>query len=238
MMEGDVVSVFLISVVFVGSLYLWAFVDGKKYLTANRNHPAIIKKRAISATLATIVLLCVFSWTIGVSPIISALGLSLPSRHPCPTTLLLHVLLSVASGVVLTLALFLGPLVMEIADTVSEASDRVPSQSPNHHKELVSIIAKNVSDFLSTCLFDPLFLRAQIVAPIAEEICYRLLPILLLSSTWSCSQLIWITPLFFGMAHLHHVFSLILLEGVPWHSAILSSRLCLPFLSFPCLFSL
>eukprot|EP00045_Choanoeca_perplexa_P001748 m.21452 g.21452 ORF g.21452 m.21452 type:complete len:261 (-) comp11144_c0_seq1:11-793(-) len=52
----------------------------------------------------------------------------------------------------------------------------------------------------------PLFWRNFVVAPITEEWIFRCCSIPLLAAAYGASAAVWMSPLFFGLAHLHHYF--------------------------------
>jgi prenyl protein peptidase len=56
-------------------------------------------------------------------------------------------------------------------------------------------------------------LRNYIIGPITEEIVFRACLITSLDDTWSPTKTIFITPLYFGVAHLHHAYEEYLREG-------------------------
>ncbi|CAG0897442.1 unnamed protein product [Darwinula stevensoni] len=59
-----------------------------------------------------------------------------------------------------------------------------------------------------------IFARNYIVSPFSEEFVYRACLVPLLKDCFTMNQLIFVTPLFFGISHLHHMYELVQ-EGVP-----------------------
>lgn len=92
--------------------------------------------------------------------------------------------------VLLTVILFLGPLVMDSLEGGLLSSRRPPTAA--------------------------LAIRNLLAAPVTEELCFRsgLVSFLLLSGT-SPTRCIWLSPLLFGVAHLHHAYDLVKHEGWP-----------------------
>lgn len=102
----------------------------------------------------------------------------------------------------LTMFLFLGPLV-------------VKSQS----KTLVVWLSK---DFWLENLTSIYSLRDHVIAPLSEEITFRASLIPLLVQCVSPLKAVFISPMFFGVAHLHHIVGLVQM-GVPFKRAALIS---------------
>ncbi|KAI9489545.1 hypothetical protein BDB00DRAFT_607547 [Zychaea mexicana] len=167
--------------IYVAGFYL--FLD-EKNAKLSRNHPVIIRNRIKSVTLASIVA-AILVWLIVPFAslnysIFQALGLSLPSSVP--------ELVALTGPVVLTTILFLGPLVQLFFE------QSLPFQSNFDFGRDV----KNV--FLSL-----LGQRNYVVAPMTEEFVFRACMIAILyHAGWSLTSLVYISPMFFGLAHLHH----------------------------------
>lgn len=102
----------------------------------------------------------------------------------------------------LTICLFLGPLCLQIWNGVWRIYI-APSYWINSCKDLI-------------------WIRNHIVAPLSEEFTYRacMMPVLLLK--FSTTTTIMITPLFFGVAHLHHMVERIR-SGIDKRTAIIIS---------------
>ena len=60
-----------------------------------------------------------------------------------------------------------------------------------------------------------------VIAPITEETVYRACLVPLLYKFFSAKQLIYITPIFFGTAHIHHLYHKIIVEKKPWMVSLL-----------------
>ena len=122
-----------------------------------------------------------------------------------------------------TLLLYLGPIIqgsIEIWHTASQ-QQRNRQQQSSSSSSVFTTLRIGVVAFCKTTyktVFHPvvigvihggptrwIYLRNLIIAPFTEEFVFRacLVPILQ-STTLSNTQVCWITPLFFGVAHFHH----------------------------------
>eukprot|EP00002_Diphylleia_rotans_P026089 TRINITY_DN5187_c0_g1_i2.p1 TRINITY_DN5187_c0_g1~~TRINITY_DN5187_c0_g1_i2.p1 ORF type:complete len:236 (+),score=31.90 TRINITY_DN5187_c0_g1_i2:57-764(+) len=164
---------------FVVSLYAWNLTGRPQY---DRNHPIQVKRRLKSVAAA-----CFLS---PIYLIFVSTRSSFESDQPSPTLATWlglstsKLIESVVLSLFLTATAFLGPLCLE---------DKLPTPS-----NLRRIQLSQFSDIF--------FLRNVIVAPIAEEFVYRgcLVP-LLWSAGFTFNQIVFWCPLFFGVAHLHHI---------------------------------
>ncbi|KAK4301065.1 hypothetical protein Pmani_026771 [Petrolisthes manimaculis] len=170
---------FFLSVLYVGSLYIWKE-------TQRRDDPTTIKKRCISVFFMTVVSPFFVIWfgSNDSEEVTLWTRMGLRWEGLVPALLL---------PMILTCILFLGPIV----------------QSHVGQTNLLQSL------YSSVCLyFDPLYWyntsqnpiwwRNQVVAPFSEEFTFRacMLPILL--QCVSPGRAVFIAPLFFGVAHLHH----------------------------------
>eukprot|EP00127_Corallochytrium_limacisporum_P002235 Clim_evm23s109 gene=Clim_evmTU23s109 len=97
-------------------------------------------------------------------------------------------------------ALFLGPLVQLILD---EGSLWDNADLPNNEQELYICI------------------RNVITAPFAEEWVFRGIMLhTLVHDGFDLSQACYIAPLFFGFAHVHHVYEKVYVDKTTWHQAL------------------
>lgn len=171
---------FLVST--ITPILLAAFYVGSLYVWSNRHdrdHPDTIKRRFISAAFVTI-----FSPTFvlffGSPNLLAKFSLS-------------HILglrlegLFAASvyPVLLTVILFLGPTVVLFTDA------RFTSFFS------LDVWKQNFQDWI--------WWRNQIVAPFSEEFTFRACMIPILLGYYTPNQAVLISPLFFGVAHLHHM---------------------------------
>lgn len=164
------------SVMYVGSLYIWRSSTKAK----SRDHPDVIKRRFVSVALVcfTVPLLLLMVATKSESAQANSIFCWLGIRFwgLIPAFIL---------PLVLTMVLFLGPLSLHYLDGVFS----------------LYLEAK----YWTNSIKNFVWLRNHIVAPLSEEFIFRacMLPLLLpsLGVTWS----IMLCPLFFGVAHFHHM---------------------------------
>jgi len=145
----------------------------------DRDHPDTIKRRFISAAFMTVI-----------SPVfVSKFGAtSLLEKHTLLEILgfrLPGLIPAAIFPLLLTMILFLGPLTMLLTDS--------------------RFRVYCVSMFWKQSLQDWIWWRNHVVAPFSEEFTFRacMLPILL--GYYTHKQAILISPLFFGVAHTHHM---------------------------------
>ncbi|XP_060608082.1 CAAX prenyl protease 2-like [Ruditapes philippinarum] len=166
---------FLFAILYVGSLYVWSETNSK-----SRDHPETIRKRFISVTVVSFLVIPIV-WYFG-SPTTTDRGHTvlewLGIRFSGFITALVIPLL-------LTMVLFAGPLTLHYMDGVFRLY-----LEPR---------------YWINSLNNSIWLRNHIVAPISEEFIFRacMLPFLVpqFGEGWS----VFICPLFFGVAHLHHM---------------------------------
>jgi len=145
----------------------------------DRDHPDTIKRRFISAAFMTVVS-PIFVYLFG-SP-------ALLSQHPLTEIIGLRWSgLAQASvfPLLLTMVLFLGPTVMLLCD------------------ERARVYC--VPMFWRQSLRDWIWWRNHVVAPFSEEFTFRACMVPVLLGYYSQKQAIIISPLFFGVAHFHHM---------------------------------
>ncbi|XP_048885228.1 CAAX prenyl protease 2 isoform X1 [Brienomyrus brachyistius] len=179
----SILACFLLACFYVGSLYVWRS-------DLPRDHPAVIKRRFTSVLIVS-ALSPVFVWAwkefTGVEarpPLLALMGIRLEGIIPAVTLPLL-----------LTMVLFLGPLIQLAADCPWGFLDGIKVGLDPW--------------FWALCASDMRWLRNQVVAPLTEELVFRacMLPMLVpcagpLAAIFTC-------PLFFGVAHFHHVIELL-----------------------------
>jgi len=145
----------------------------------DRDHPDTIKRRFISAAFMTIVS-PVFVYMFG-SP-------ELLARYPLVEIIGLRwsgLIQASVFPLVLTVVLFLGPTVMLLCD------DRFRVYC--------------VPMFWRQSLKDWIWWRNHVVAPFSEEFTFRACMVPVLLGYYTHKQAIIISPLFFGVAHFHHM---------------------------------
>jgi len=169
---------------FVASLYVWK-QDGK-----TRDHPDVIKQRLLSIGVVSALAPLIFYLWPNVTPpdnlkavvgergppLISWLGFSLFGIFP-----------ALFIPLVLTLSLFLGPIVVMILSSNS-LSDLMGFQS----------------------MHNLIIIRNFLVAPFCEELVFRTcVCTLLIAGGWGFSWTVLGSPLLFGIAHLHHLIGMV-----------------------------
>ncbi|KAM4017867.1 CAAX prenyl protease 2 isoform 2-T2 [Anomaloglossus baeobatrachus] len=164
---------------YVGSLYVW-----KSELS--RDHPAVIKRRFTSVLIVSSLsplFLWVWKELTGIktdAAILSLMGFRFEGIF---TATLLPLLL--------TMVLFLGPLVQLCLDCPWGLIDGLK----------VAVDPR----FWMLCVTDMRWLRNQVIAPLTEELVFRACMLPMLVPCTSPGTAIFTCPLFFGIAHFHHV---------------------------------
>ncbi|KAM9251659.1 CAAX prenyl protease 2 [Cariama cristata] len=164
---------------YVGSLYVWGS-------PLPRDHPSVIKRR-FTSVLVVSGLSPAFVWLwkelTGIkpdTPLPALLGLRLEGL--VPATLL---------PLLLTMILFLGPLIQLSMDCPWRWLDGLR----------VAFDPR----FWVLCLGDVRWLRNQVVAPLTEELVFRACMLPMLVPCTGPGPAVLACPLFFGVAHFHHV---------------------------------
>ncbi|KAI1898530.1 hypothetical protein AGOR_G00073310 [Albula goreensis] len=179
----SVLSCLVLSCSYVGSLYVWRS-------DLPRDHPSVIKRR-FTSVLVVSALSPVFVWAwkelTGVRPgpsLLALMGIRLEGILTAATLPLL-----------LTMVLFLGPLIQLAVDCPWGLLDGI----------------RVVIDpsFWALCLSDMRWLRNQVVAPLTEELVFRASMLPMLVPCAGPTTAIFTCPLFFGVAHFHHVIELL-----------------------------
>uniref|UniRef100_A0AAQ4Q6G3 CAAX prenyl protease 2 n=1 Tax=Gasterosteus aculeatus aculeatus TaxID=481459 RepID=A0AAQ4Q6G3_GASAC len=179
----SVLACLLLACSYVGSLYVWRS-------ELPRDHPTVIKRRFTSVLIVSgLSPLFVWAWRefTGVRTVPSLLALmGIRFEGLIPAIML---------PLMLTMVLFLGPLMQLAMDCPWSFMDGIR-------------VALDPS-FWMLCFSDMRWLRNQVVAPLTEELVFRacMLPMLVpcagpLAAIFTC-------PLFFGVAHFHHVIELL-----------------------------
>ncbi|XP_059565961.1 CAAX prenyl protease 2 isoform X2 [Myotis daubentonii] len=165
---------------YVGSLYVW-----KSELP--RDHPAVIKRRFTSVlVVSSLSPLCVLLWRelTGIqpgTPLLTLMGFRLEGIFPAALLPLL-----------LTMILFLGPLMQLSMDCPRDLADG-----------LKVVLAPRS---WARCLMDMRWLRNQVIAPLTEELVFRACMLPMLAPCTGLGPAVFTCPLFFGVAHFHHIF--------------------------------
>ncbi|SPC62192.1 related to CAAX prenyl protease 2 [Ustilago sp. UG-2017b] len=226
----------LFTLSYVGSLYLSPAgrLAGSKDAEGNRmhrDHPSVIRARMKTASLATAITVVATGWIVWVKEVVPPsgclfdtlnisrlLGIPLPTPSlltsrilpfdpPLPTYLA-RITGHILSPLLLTSLLFLGPL------HTLFLRGQLPFQS-----------GFTLSRFLAP-LRTLAGVRNFLVGPLTEELVFRssLLTILSLSPLSSKKMLVFGSPAFFGMAHIHHAYN-VYLQGSRTKKAALNGAL-------------
>ncbi|XP_005806057.2 CAAX prenyl protease 2-like [Xiphophorus maculatus] len=175
----SVMSCLLLAFLYVGSLYVcWS--------TLPRDHPRVIKRRSVSVALVSAVspafVKLWMHWAdITVEESLwELMGVRLKGFIPASVLPLL-----------LITFFYLGPLVQSALDNPDGFSGELHS-------------ALDVQSW-RMCVQDAAWLRNQVVAPVTEELVFRGAMLPMLVPCTGATAVIFIAPLFFGVAHLHHI---------------------------------
>uniref|UniRef100_A0A8C4DGH8 CAAX prenyl protease 2 n=1 Tax=Dicentrarchus labrax TaxID=13489 RepID=A0A8C4DGH8_DICLA len=204
-----VLSCLLLACVYVGSLYVWRSslprytthqqrCDSAVRLTIKlllyvcvflcvcRDHPSVIKRRCASVLLvSTLSPAVVKGWIHWADVRVDAsvwelMGVRLESLVPAAILPLL-----------LTMVCYLGPLVQSAMDNPKGFTGELQS-------------ALDVQSW-RLCVGDVVWLRNQVVAPLTEELVFRGAMMPMLVPCTGPTAAIFMAPLFFGVAHFHHI---------------------------------
>jgi len=110
----------------------------------------------------------------------------------------------------LTASLFLGPLLLQLLDALHAGRQ---DKQPGVGAALRFAWARLSGHWDGHLRWESL--RNLLVAPVCEEIMFRgVVLALLVSGGWGCRSCVLLSPLLFGLAHVHHLFSLTLSRGM------------------------
>uniref|UniRef100_A0A8C2X109 CAAX prenyl protease 2 n=1 Tax=Cyclopterus lumpus TaxID=8103 RepID=A0A8C2X109_CYCLU len=176
-----VLSCLLLACLYVGSLYVWRS-------SLHRDHPSLIKRRCASVLLVSALSPAVVKAWIRIlllqndASVWELMGVRLEGLVPAAVLPLL-----------LTMVFYLGPLVHSAMDN--------PAGFTGEVQELIS---PDVRSWM-LCVGDAVWLRNQVVAPVTEELVFRGAMLPMLVPCTGPTAAIFMAPLFFGVAHLHHI---------------------------------
>ncbi|KAL4238758.1 CAAX prenyl protease [Mactra antiquata] len=166
---------FLFAVLYVGSLYIWSDSG-----TKSRDHPDTIKRRFTSVTVVCILVIPLM-WFFSSS----STNVNAHSVFEWMGIRFNGIITALVIPLILTMVLFIGPLTLHYMDGVFRLY-----LEPR---------------YWITSVKNTIWLRNHVVAPLSEEFIFRacMLPLLVphFGEGWS----VFICPLFFGVAHLHHM---------------------------------
>ena len=220
----SVLSCFSMGSFYVISLYLWS-----KQNRFNRNEPSVIKRRFISVILTSILsILFVY--------FLAEQDQSDDNKNSHPLNIwigfrfdFINVIKSVTITLFLTVILFSGPIVQHF---VRDYLDFLHLQSRKNNKKdndkrlqnIMNYIYYLIKYFFSKNNFNQIVTqdlcdlgvwRNYIISPFTEEFVFRSCMLPLVLPTLHVNKSIYITPLFFGIAHLHHMIESILTTNMP-----------------------
>nr|XP_040036760.1 CAAX prenyl protease 2-like [Gasterosteus aculeatus aculeatus] len=174
-----VLSCLLLACLYVGSLYVWRS-------SLPRDHPSLIRRRCASVLLVSALSPAVVkAWMHCANVKVSAtlwelMGVRLEGLVPAAVLPLL-----------LTMVFYLGPLVHSAMDNPKGFTGALQS-------------ALDVQSWM-LCAGDAVWLRNQVVAPVTEELVFRGAMLPMLVPCMGPTAAIFMAPLFFGVAHFHHI---------------------------------
>ena len=215
-------SCFLMAFFYVLSLYFWS-----RRNCFSRDDPSVLKRRFISVFMSS---LASFSFVY----ILSQLNKPNSNESPefmlieqIGFKFNIHALKSCFAAIVLNMLLFLGPLAQEVIDNyldyllANEEDQIIPYEEDyplesklNLIKNICLYIKHAIVEFYSSSLsWEWLKIRASnlvlwrnyVVSPLTEEFVFRSCMLPIVYPILGFNGAILITPLFFGLAHLHHI---------------------------------
>ncbi|XP_055905652.1 CAAX prenyl protease 2 [Eupeodes corollae] len=144
-----------------------------------RNHPSTVKKRFCSVSIVMLIA-PIFVYTFSSKELLAHRSLFelLGLRWQ-------GLLAAIVIPSLLTALLFLGPLSVQLY---------------NGHLKLYSCL-----QYWILCFNNVLWLRNHVVAPLSEEFTFRACMMPLILQSFTPIKSVFITPLFFGVAHFHHI---------------------------------
>lgn len=173
----------LLACSYVGSLYIWRS-------DLPRDHPTVIKRRFTSVLVVS-----------GLSPLFVWAWREFTGVRTVPSLLALMgircegLIPAIIFPLLLTMVLFLGPLMQLAMDCPWSFMDGIRVACDPW--------------FWSLCFSDMRWLRNQVVAPLTEELVFRACMLPMLVPCAGPFTAIFTCPLFFGVAHFHHVIELL-----------------------------
>ncbi|XP_011878629.1 PREDICTED: CAAX prenyl protease 2 [Vollenhovia emeryi] len=181
-----------LSIAYVASLYVWSSPH-------NREHPSTIKKRFFSVFVVTLV---------SPAPMYFGLNENVFQKATIWEMLGLRctgLIQATVVSLLLTMTLFLGPLSLQgfkwrlYTGWYPKASRG--SESPTVNRRTSALESMYWLGNVRTLIW----WRNQVVAPLSEEWTFRACMLPLLLQCFTPTTAIFVCPLFFGVAHFHHV---------------------------------
>eukprot|EP00128_Syssomonas_multiformis_P001281 Colp12_sorted_trinity150504_noHs@27770 len=176
-----VLSTLLLSCIYVGSLYIWR-------TKLHRDHPTTVKQRFVSVTVVSI-FAPIYTWFLATQ----ASADTQRQAFPLHRWLGIHtegLLPALFLPLLLFVILFSGPLLLSFLEK------ELPHQHPCGFVE-----------FMKLCFGDIHWWRDTVVAATTEEFVFRACLIPPFVSAFGTTSTIFLSPLFFGVAHVHHLYT-------------------------------
>ncbi|KAJ1939517.1 CAAX prenyl protease [Kickxella alabastrina] len=185
----------LFSALYVGSIYFLTALRASS-LSNNaapavsihdRDHPQVIKQRTLGALLATMLCLGIAgvqlrAWQVDA---VRSMGLGYA-----------QVAGSVVVAMVLCCVIYLGPLMLDYLDAAAQGRGAIS------WKRLWALVSRDLWS-------SPQLLRNYVVGPVTEELVFRTCVVSLwaVSPGVSTNKTVFLSPLVFGIAHVHHAWA-------------------------------
>lgn len=205
---------------YVGSLYMVPL----RLRRLHRDAPAHIRARFVAVSAASLGAVALFvavtrgGTCFGVG-VLGALGLRGTGAWAAP-----------AAGLVLTASLYTGPLAVAAFGFAAYVRERGADGNgafdgwgdwADAAVRVVEELAEERRAFYATPGAVEMTLRNLVVGPVSEELVFRACMIpLLLEAGVGVGRAVALSPLFFGVAHLHHLRRRVLDERAPWSEAL------------------
>ena len=201
----------LFASIFVGSLYM----TSEDIRQLSHNNPIQIKQRAVSTFVSCITCcILVYGWCTSTGnekrvPVNQLLGLRVVGVVPAAVLPL-----------ALTLLLFLGALVCKVCEYI--AFQRIDNRASTSNATIIWPTITDAKNSITQYFSTWPNIRTVVIAPVAEEFVFRacMAAVMLHSGNWSCGKIVFVLPLFFGVAHAHHFYRLVFLEKIPMKRAL------------------
>lgn len=210
--QGVLTCLFLGSF-YVISLYLWS-----KQNRFSRNDPSVIKRRFFSVLISCIVSLIIVHVVANKPSKESTYEYenSFPIREWLGFNLGWNMLTASATALLLTMVLFAGPLIQWlVSDYLYSQPFRVYDPYSKYQKQQSNLLQatydwfkfklKLTRNLVKENITDLTFWRNYAVSPFTEEFVFRSCMLPLLVHQLGFAKSILVVPLFFGLAHLHHI---------------------------------
>lgn len=210
--KGVLICLFLGSF-YVISLYLWS-----KQNRFSRNHPSVIKRRFLSVLISCLISLMIV-YSVADKPNSQSIyeyENSFPIQDWLGFNMGRRMLTASATSLLLTMVLFAGPLVQWlVGDYLYSQPFRVYDPHKKNEKMNSNFLQsfavwfkfklKLSKNLVRDNVMDLTFWRNYAVSPFTEEFVFRSCMLPLLVHQLGFTKSILIVPLFFGLAHLHHI---------------------------------